>query len=325
MNDPMIWVRALHFAATILAAGASLFRVFVAEPAFREADNNAGLAALVRSQLAWIVWVSLVMVFISGTAWLVLQAQRMSDLSLAAVLSEGTVWTVLTQTGFGQAWVARFVLLVLFIGVLLLSGFKKQMKSGLAGAAGLVGGGLVGALAWAGHAAAGSDSDIEGTLHLTADILHLLAAAAWVGALVPLAILLAAAWRIGDGFSVAVACQATLRFSTLGIVSVGTLVATGLVNSWVLAGSVHALFDTDYGRLLLLKIALFLIMLSIAAINRLYLTPRLVQDIDIDATRNALRQLRNNSLIEATLGAIILVIVGILGTLPPGVHEQDSE
>src|SRR5947209_19268692 len=96
----MIWVRVLHFAATMTVVGASFFLVFVAEPAFRSVQNNGVVAATVRSQLAWIIWMSIVIVLISGAAWLVLQSQQMSDLSLVAVFSEGTVWTVLTQTDF---------------------------------------------------------------------------------------------------------------------------------------------------------------------------------------------------------------------------------
>src|SRR5262249_32401233 len=69
--------------------------------------------------------------------------------------------------------------------------------------------------------------------------------------------------------------DATLRFSTLGLISVGLLIATGIVNGWILAGSVPALIGTDYGRLLLAKVALFLAMVAVAAVNRLRLTPRL--------------------------------------------------
>ena len=55
---------------------------------------------------------------------------------------------------------------------------------------------------------------------------------------------------------------------------------TGSINTWYLAGSIPALTETDYGRLLLLKIALFLVMVAVAAFNRLHLTPRLVRDAD---------------------------------------------
>ncbi len=74
-------------------------------------------------------------------------------------------------------------------------------------------------------------------------MLHLIAAAAWVGALVPLGAA-PCARREHDAASLAMARTATLRFSTLGIASVGTLLATGIVNTWYLAGSVPALIGT---------------------------------------------------------------------------------
>jgi putative copper resistance protein D len=86
---------------------------------------------------------------------------------------------------------------------------------------------------------------------------------------------------------------------------VGTLVITGVVDSWILAGSVDALINTDYGRLLSLKLLLFLAMLSIAAVNRLRLTPALAQEHG-ETGSAVLRQLRNNSLMEAMLGLVIL-------------------
>jgi putative copper resistance protein D len=99
---------------------------------------------------------------------------------------------------------------------------------------------------------------------------HLIAAAAWVGGLLPLALMLAAAGR-----SVAVAHAVSLRFSAYGIVAVGVLLLTGAINTWYLAGSIRALTETDYGHLLLAKIVLFLVMLALATVNRLWLTPAL--------------------------------------------------
>jgi len=95
---------------------------------------------------------------------------------------------------------------------------------------------------------------------------------------------------------------------------------SGIANSWELVGTLPALFGTDYGRLLSAKVALFLIMLSVAAVNRLRLTPRLVQEPDASAQQDSLRQIRNNSLVEASVSAIILCIVGVLGTLQPGLQ-----
>ena len=55
---------------------------------------------------------------------------------------------------------------------------------------------------------------------------------------------------------------------------VATILITGLINTWNLVGSVEALLDTAYGRLLLVKIALFLAMVSVAAVNRFRLSPQ---------------------------------------------------
>jgi putative copper resistance protein D len=171
-------------------------------------------------------------------------------------------------------------------------------------------------------------------VNLVSDILHLVAAAAWVGGLVPLALLLREAGRpvVGpeaggrglgkmDAAALDIAREATRRFSTLGVASVGILVATGIVNSWILVGSLSDLVETDYGRFLVAKVALFLVMVAVAAFNRSRLTPQLLTGDARIAAPDALRLLRRNSLIEAAIAAAVLAIVGMLGTLPPGMHE----
>jgi len=313
----MIYVRAIHFAATLLAAGVALFLVFVAEPAFRDGTSEARLPAILRPQLIGIAWIGLALAAISGAAWLVLTAAEMSGEPLAAMLSDGTFWTVLSRTTFGNDWLARFVLACLLAAAL--APFRSERKTNsplLKAVLAIVAAAFAGTLAWAGHAAGGIG--LAALIHPAADVLHLIAAAAWVGALLPLLLMFAAA--AGDRPSFAIARIATLHFSTLGIVSVGTLLATGAVNTWYLAGSIPALVGTDYGRLLLAKIALFLIMVAIAALNRLQLTPRIVQETDQTSAQAALRQLRRNATTETLLGAIVIAIVAVLGTLPPGSH-----
>jgi putative copper resistance protein D len=313
LNDPLIWVRAIHFGATMMVMGVVFFLAFIAEPAFRTV-NDMDVAALVRSRLASLAWTGLAATLLSGAAWLVLLSEQMSELSLAQVFAQGIVWTVLLETDFGHDWVARFVLAGL-LAVILPWPQSPRVRTAAVG----VSAALVGTLAWAGHAAA--SSGLEGGIHLIADVLHLVAAAAWFGALIPLALLLRAARSSPSETSVAVARAAVLRFSPLGVVSVGILVATGAVNTWVLAGSVPALVATDYGHLLAVKVALFLVMLSFGATNRLWLTPRAVHAPTAAVTAQALRQIERNGLIEAGLATVIIVIVGLLGTMPPGLQD----
>ncbi|HUZ32357.1 MAG TPA: copper homeostasis membrane protein CopD [Xanthobacteraceae bacterium] len=315
MNDPLIVARAVHFAATLSVAGAAFFQVFIAAPALRAGGGRSALAAIVRRQLAYIAWIALPLCAISGAAWLVITAQSMSGVGLSDVFSEDVLGTVLLQTGFGQDWIARFVLLVLLAGMLFLLLSPRQTKPAWLNVVVVaLTAGLTGSLAWAGHAV-GAEG-LEGIVHPAADFVHLVAAAAWVGTLLPLALLLAAAGH--DATSLTIARIATMRFSTIGVGSVALLMITGSINTWYLAGSIPALTETDYGRLLLLKIALFLVMVAVAAFNRLHLTPRLVHDADGSTTIDALRRLRRNASLEVAIGAIIIAVVAALGTNPPG-------
>ena len=318
MSELLLYARAVHFGATLMVAGIAFFVVFIAEPAFRQAPSAAGLAVTVRRALARIAWIGLALCLLSGTAWLVLVAASMSGQPLAAVYAQDIVWTVLSQTDFGNDWLARFafacVLAGLFVQLLSAKGTRSVW---IEGAAVVFAAAFAGSLAFAGHAVGGQGT--EGIVHPAGDILHLIAAAAWVGALVPLAMLLF--MTKGEG-ALGVAHIATLRFSTLGIISVATLLVTGLVNSWYLVGSISALDESEYGRLLMAKIALFAIMVGIAALNWSQLTPRLVRNADAGTVQKARRALCRNAAVEALFGAGVIAIVAVLGTLPPASHAH---
>jgi putative copper resistance protein D len=319
LNDPMIYVRAAHFAATITVAGVAFFIVFIAEPAFRKAGENSRIPALIRPTLAWLAWGGLALGMVSGAAWLVLVARSMSDIPIAEVFSQGILRIVLLHTGFGRDWLTRFVLACLIAGMFVPFLPAKPVRSVWLNLVVVVlAAGLVGTLAWAGHAVGGSGN--EGIVHPVADFLHLVAAAAWVGTLVPLALLLAVAGR--DTASLSIARAATMRFSACGIASVATLLVTGTINTWYLAGSIPALTQTDYGQLLLIKVALFLGMVAVAAVNRLRLAPRLVHETNATAGHDALRQLRRNVAIEVAAGTAVIAIVAVLGMTPPGLHAD---
>ena len=115
-----------------------------------------------------------------------------------------------------------------------------------------------------------------------------------------------------------------MRFSILAAISVVILFTAGLVNTWFLAGTVPALIGTGYGRLLLAKIAIFVTMVTIAAVNLLRMTPRLAEASvgRRPLIQGALGHLRRNALVEAGLGLCVLAIVAILGILPPGLHTE---
>jgi putative copper resistance protein D len=116
------------------------------------------------------------------------------------------------------------------------------------------------------------------------------------------------------------AYRVTRRFSGFGVISVTVLLVSGLINSWFLVGSIQALIGTDYGHILLVKIAVFLAMISLAAANRLRHLPRLSPDATTQQIAEALRLLRRNTIAETCLGVGILVVVGKLGIVAPVAH-----
>jgi putative copper resistance protein D len=315
MNGPLVIARAVHFAATLLLTGGLAFRCFVAAPVLHD-KAGAAVDVFLRRRLAWIIWAALAAAFVSGAAWLVLLSGEMGGVPVAQAFSEGLPWRVLTQTTFGDAWTLRAGMAAVLAMLLAAHDLAApRLQGGLVPvldiACVMLAAAFAASIAWTGHAA--GMEGIDGTIHLASDALHLVAAGAWLGALWPLALLLAAASRAGDPGSAAVAWQATRRFSVLGMVSVGVLLATGIVNTWEILGLAALSLGTDYNLLLLVKVVLFAAMVAIAAFNRQRLTPRL-SGAD---HRCAVWQLQWNSLTEIALGLLVLAIVAILGRMTP--------
>jgi putative copper resistance protein D len=325
VNDLLILTRVVHFASVLLLTGIFTFFVFVAEPVLVQTPARVQAdAAAFRGRLMTLVWSSLAIAAVSGLLWLILAAGNMSGWPLTEVLSQaGILSTVLTRTQFGHDWLLRVVVAAPLVGLAWLKGTFARGRSTifLDRSILLLSAVVLAAVAGAGHASA--TAGWAGDANVVSDAIHLLAAGAWLGALVPLALFFREARRGRDAYWIEAARTATVRFSTLGLFSVGTLLATGVVNAWFLVGSIPALVDTEYGRLLSIKVGLFAVMVFVAAINRFRLTPRLSsasRSVDID--RATLGKLQRNAVIEIGFGVAILIIVGILGVTPPGTHNH---
>jgi copper resistance protein D len=310
IDGPLVAIRAIHFASTAITAGALIFRVAVAEPALR---STPAATTVVRSQIRLTASTGLAIAVASGWVWFQLQVAAISGLPFGEAMTSDVLSTVLNETQFGLVLKVRLVLAIILAACLAYDRSAQARWLALGSALG-----FIAAIAWTGHA--GSTLGEMGNLHLAADALHLIAAAAWIGSLAPLTLLLAAGRR-NHGFAWAsLARDAAQRFSTLGMVSVGTLLVTGIINAWILVGSIHALIVTGYGQLLLLKLVVFAIMLGFAATNRFWLAPQLASSSGNESQLKALRQLIRNSVTEIALGLTIFAIVGVLGTLHPAIH-----
>jgi putative copper export protein/mono/diheme cytochrome c family protein len=316
VSDALVAARALHFASTATLAGLFLFLFFVGEPAFR---IYGAAPADFRRIFFRVGWGSLGLALASGAVWFLLLAFDLAGRSWSAVISQAVPWTLLTETRYGNNALVRLGLAALLSICLLRFRPDLGWRSRWDGPAAVVlAACLAGSLAWAGHG--GSGTGTAGRVQLAADALHLVAATAWIGGLPPLLLLLAFARRTHDERSLALAEEASWRFSQFGLISVGTLLATGILNTYFLVGSVAGLVGTDYGHLLLAKTALFAAMVSFAAANRFRLLPRLFRPEYSSSI--ALGRIERNGLAELALGLVVLVIVGALGGLVPAAHVQ---
>ncbi|ARE75710.1 hypothetical protein B6R96_18530 [Streptomyces sp. Sge12] len=147
----------------------------------------------------------------------------------------------------------------------------SDLTFGLAMGGAVVAGGIAATWALSEHASTG----IQPGIAMPADILHLMAVATWLGGL---AALLVALHKVPG-----IERAAVRRFSTVAFVSVLVLAVTGVYQSWRQLGSWSALTGTDYGQLLLLKVALVAVLLGIAFVSRKW-TGRLA---DVPVARGA--------------------------------------
>jgi putative copper resistance protein D len=314
--NPLVIVRDLHLASTLIVAGIIFFDLLIASPLWRTMSPAGAARKSFQSSSGRILWLSLALSIASALAWLCLLSMRIGGKGFGDVITDGTVWLVLSQTQFGFAWQIRLLL----GGVLVACLWPRRTNTGrfansLAILAALLASAYLGSLAFAGHGAEGSGAGQN--IHLAADFLHLIAAGLWVGALVPLALLLVYLARFREDGWASAAARAGSRFSTLGILAVGTLMVSGTVNAAFLLGGMRSLIDTEYGRLLLLKVTLFAAMMCLAGINRQHLLPRLSEGGGTPQASATVRKLVRSALVEVALGVAIVCVVGLLGIMPP--------
>lgn len=264
------------------------------------ADRNGSF----RRALEWMWWMALGLEAVSGAAWFWLAGAQMNDQSAWSVPDLGTV---LWQTSFGRLWLVRAGV-GLALGGIFFWGRKAGLCPGRDWLLLAVGGCLLGSIAWAGHAEAGIH---QRAFHLFVDALHLLLGAIWPMGLIPLGLFLREL-RMRDPAGLLQGEERILRrFSQTSLVAVLLLVATGLINSWFMIGAWNELVTSVYGRLLLAKVILVLVMIGLGAVNRLYLLPRMASGPP------GLWTLRGAIQAEICFALLVLLIVGVMGITPP--------
>jgi copper transport protein len=274
--------RAIFLAALLAAAGGVLFHALV----------GGGIAALPGRERSWLLGAGALAV-LAGLAGIGIEGAY-----LAAVppgLPPPGAWRLGAGTTLGSSLVLALAALAVLLLALARHGRPGRIVAVPAAVAALL------SLVLTGHAATAPPR------WLTTPMLglHLLAAGFWAGSLAPL-------WLRLRRRPLAAMVVELQDFSRLAVGVVGLLALAGFVVAAIQLGGLAALTGTPYGQRLIAKLALVLLLVAAAGVNKLWLTPRLtLQPL-------ARARLQASIAVELLLVLAILAVTASLGqTVPP--------
>ena len=282
--------RFAHFLAAMLAFGMSAYLWAYAPERLRLA-----LSPIIRR----LALIASILALITAIAWLALESASMAD-EWSAAIDPGQIGAVLTDTAFGHMWALHLALAATLVAVIAVGPRARWAATAVASAA------LLASLGLVGHAA--MQTGPEGVLHRANHAVHLVAAGAWIGGLVPFAMCLRAYER--DELRQD-AVRAMAGFSFWGQFIVAAIALTGIVNIALTSGRAPIPPTTPYRALLVAKLIIVGIMILLALFNRFVLAPRL------KASAKALTTLRATSAAEVALGCVVIALVSVFALLDP--------
>jgi copper transport protein len=291
--------RSLSFIGLLALIGVTAFRTLVLS---RANGIGAEMRARMEERAAVLGLTASIIVIISALVRLFLESKMMSAMPGVQSMSMPDM-AMHTRWGFALRLElgAAFVALVSFA----LAARRSRGTWLIAGIASIV---LAMTPALAGHAAA---SPRFTSLMIVTDFLHVLGGASWLGNLlsvmligVPIALMLEGPQRWEAVASLVNA------FSPVALASAAVVGISGVIASSVHLEHVAALWQTTYGKILLLKLALVAITLIIGAYNFRRVQPQLVRE-------EGTARLQRSAAVELGVGLLVLVVTGFLTGISP--------
>ncbi|KFK95931.1 copper homeostasis membrane protein CopD [Serratia sp. Ag2] len=305
MNDLiMMTVRFFLYLDLMLVFGLPFFEIYGIKKARREVEPTLHF----RSFIFFAVLLGMVLTVLN----MLLVSNAMSGVTDFRELSLHIIEMVIEETDVGVSWVIRLVALLIALAGVLLYQRHQQASRWIITLSGAV---ALGTLAWGGHAV--MHDGIHYYLHLLSDLVHLVAAGTWIGALAAFAILLLRQGHHNRQYVETVA-ESLTGFATTGTLIVVALSISAVVNYvYIAEGVLSVLISSTWGGLLLAKTGLFGLMLLLAAANRYHLGPQLEHTISLGEYDKSLSLMRRSILTEFVIAIIILAAVAWLGMLSP--------
>lgn len=285
LSAALVLARFLHFTACLVSFGVCAIGVLL-----RGSVGHAPLRAF-RTMLL----VGAAVALVSAILWILCTAGSMAG-GWRSSVDPGILKTVLVDTSFGRVWIWRAIIAVALLLLALRLNAAARVETLVAAGA------LLASIALTGHAV--MQEGFAGIVHRVAHALHLLGAGYWGGGLVALLIVLRHRTD-RDTFEI------LRRFSTVGIVAVLVIAASGITNAWFIVQDWRDVLASLYGHILLTKISLFAAMVALACINRFVLMPELGR---MGASRAMLQRM---IVVEIVLAGLVVLAASMLGTVAP--------
>lgn len=267
----------------------------------RGGEAGGRLAETVRARAGGVGLAATVVLLVSVPGRLLAQSVAMHGPGAALDLS--LVTGMLAHTMWGWSWLAQFG-----AGILGYAGFRRASRDrggwGLATAAAVV---LAFTPAFAGHAIA-AERWIPAAV--VADGIHVLGAAGWLGTLAVLVLVgIPAALRMDPPDRGPAAADLVNAFSPVALVCAGAAAATGVLAAVIHLGRVADLWQSGYGRILLLKLAILSVVVGTGAFNWRKIRPALGDELGA-------RRIRRSATIEVAVAVAVLLVTAVLVALP---------
>ncbi len=305
---PLVIARWIHFACVFVLFGSSFFWLY--ERQERLSSGPGGMPRALHATTL-LLRIAAPLAAISGVAWLALVLVNMTH-NFDSAFDPEDLQLFFFETPFGTVSMVRLTLLVIAVVIAFLPWRSRWRFAVLV----LVSALLLITQAWFGHSVDGKG--LYRATMMTVYAIHTIAAAAWAGGLPALLFALVEQRRLGPSEQ-ARACTLDIcsRFSLMAMTAVTFVVLSGVANTaFRVEGSFLKLFDSDYGDVLLKKIAIVAAMLALAFLNRFVLVPRLRAAPVKNITQIA--KLRYVLAVDVVLGALVLGASAVLGiTMPP--------
>ena len=300
------WLPLLGIAATIAAWPIWLF---VLRPALTPV-GRAGPTLARRTR--GVAFVAIGFALAGNVLALIVQAAGVAG---DAGLGRGLVTTI-GETRYGQLWLFRVGLLLIFGSVLVAVSWWRPWRRPVPTAAGLlVAAALPVPFSLLSHASA---QPAGRTVAIAVDALHLLAASVWAGGLLVLVGgLLPVLRQLSPRERRSTLAVLIPRFSAVALIGWGVMGLTGFYSAWLQVGNLTALTETPYGQSLIIKLVLLIPLLALGAFNLLVVTKRLRHTAGDQLARFWSRRFTAAIVTEAVLIVVVLLVVGrLIGQAP---------